>query len=271
MRYPPQQAAIFMKEVRRVLDQPDTPDIQLRNLWMTLIFLRNASIANDLKQALGGRVFSGPFKGMKLVPEAMNSASTPHMLGCYEHELHATMERVIADGYEKILNIGCSFGYYSVGLALRMPHVSIEAYDIDPDARAACRHMAEMNNVTDRVSVGGEFRGEDFARYAGKKTLALVDIEGAERALLDPIKYPALLGMDLIIEMHDIVDRGISKLILERFSPTHECEVVRNRSILFPLDEIFGDSEFIEPFDELIAAWESRNGSTPWAVMRAKK
>jgi hypothetical protein len=55
---------------------------------------------------------------------------------------------VIAKNYTRILNIGCSVGYYAVGLTLRMPHVIVEAFDIDPSiSKTICDRFVPSHAV----------------------------------------------------------------------------------------------------------------------------
>ncbi len=270
MRYQPDYAALLVQEAKKVLDLNEAPDIVYRKLWLRMLFLRGMDVARDLRSLTSDSVYSGPFKGMKLTPAVLTGCFAPTLLGCYEHELHPAVERIVARGYKKILNIGCAYGYYAVGLALRMPQVTVDAFDINPETQQKCRDMATLNGVGDRLNVSGEFRGEDFARHAGPDTLAIVDIEAAEKTLLDPALYPALQKIDLLVEMHDLMDASISKTMQERFAPTHDIEIIRNRETQFPLEQIIGNDQYADPFDCLIAAWEVRDGPTPWGMMRVK-
>lgn len=270
MRYSPESAAQVLVEARRVLEK-DHPDVfKVELLWRTLAYLQASFLAALLRNTIGTQVYSGPFKGMKLPPEVMTGAFGPALTGCYEQELHATVARVIASPYARILNIGCAFGYYSVGLAMRMPQVKVHAFDIDEGEQKKCRDMAALNGVQDRVHVSGEFRGEDFASHADEKTLLIMDIEGAETALLDPARYPALLKMDVIVELHDVLDPSISRAVSQRFAPTHDIEIIRNKSGLFDFEPVTGPGHYMDPFDNLLINWENRGGPTPWAVMRAR-
>ena len=108
-------------------------------------------------------------------------------------------------------------GYYAVGLAMRMPNASVHAFDTNEEAHAFCREVAKLNNVPERVKVGGLFNGEDFARHPAG-TLVFCDIEGAEDALLDPDKYPALRKMDLIVELHECFQPDIARKVCARFA-----------------------------------------------------
>jgi hypothetical protein len=270
MKYSPQQAALIVAELQKTMQAGPADDSKIKQLTWLLLNLHRVNLTQDLRGWFGEQVYAGPFKGMRLTPAVLTANYTPHLLGAYEHELHPALERAIAENYRQILNIGCAFGYYSIGLAQRMPDTAVHAFDIDETARGQCRDMAALNEVSDRVTVGGEFRGEDFASYAGKKTLIVMDIEGAEQDLLDPTRTPALGGMDAIVELHECYIPGIAKTVCDRFTATHDIELVRNHPSLFAFDRVFGPGVHIDAFDNFVATWETRPGPTPWAVMRAK-
>lgn len=265
----PEIATHVLAEARNILGKEEPDIVKADHLWRTLAYFRANLLAVLLRNTIGSHVYSGPFKGMQLTPAAMGKAFGPVLIGCYEHELHPTFERVIAHPYKRILNIGCAFGYYAIGLALRMPQVTVHAFDISANAQQQCRDMATLNGVQDRVHVSGEFRGEDFAPYADGETLVLMDIEGAEMALLDPALYPALRKMDVIVELHDVYNPAISQTILSRFAATHTTELVLNKPILFDFEPLTGPV-YTDPFDSIIITWDNRDGPTPWAVMRAR-
>jgi hypothetical protein len=76
------------------------------------------------------RVYSGPFKGIKWIPEDDNNAKfdIPKLLGIYERELSNCMERVCALNFSLIIDVGAAEGYYAVGLAARNPASKIVAF-----------------------------------------------------------------------------------------------------------------------------------------------
>ncbi len=127
--------------------------------------------------------------------------------------------------------------------------------------------MAALNKVSERVTVSGLFRGDDFAKYADMKTFVLMDIEGGETALLNPVAFPVLKKMDILVELHDIIDTTISKTVMDRFAATHDITFVANKPAMFDFTR-FAGTNYVDPFDSLIMAWENRDGPTPWAVMR---
>jgi hypothetical protein len=169
----------------------------------------------------------GPFAGMRYLPDASGSQLLPKLLGSYEEPLHPWIEEIVSSKtYDTILDVGCAEGYYAVGFALRLPHLRIHAFDIDPQSREQVRQLAELNGVGDRVIVGSECRIEEFQQFGGPATLVFCDIEGAEDALLDPVKAPRLRECGILIEAHDVFVAGISDRILSRFAESHRMRMV---------------------------------------------
>ena len=136
----------------------------------------------------------------------------------------------MAEGYPTVLNIGCAEGYYAVDMARRMPATRVLAHDLNPKAQQVCQELAQKNQVSDRVTVGGLFSPEDFALYANQRVLLMCDIEGAERELLNPQVSPALkdMDMDIIVESHECLIPGITQLLIDRFKDTHQITLVQD-------------------------------------------
>lgn len=247
------------------------PDVaaQLNNALRLLSKWRSVLIQNTLLQRHGTVVMDGPLKGLDFVPQSAEGCHIPKLLGCYEQPLLPHIARAIAAHYPLILNIGCAEGYYAVGMARHMPDTRVLAFDRNPKARQVCAELAAKNGVSDRVTVGALFRLEDFAAHAGQRVLVLCDIEGAERDLLDRQAAPALAGMDLIVESHECLVPGVTKLLIDRFSATHELTVVQDdgQRRLDDAPAWFGN---LAHLDQLLAVWEWRSGPTPWLVMKAK-
>ncbi|MDD5587081.1 MAG: hypothetical protein PHY92_09060 [Alphaproteobacteria bacterium] len=269
--FPADLGSDFLRVVKP-LWEADLPDhLRLSNVWTMLSGLQGVVLSNLIARKIGNKVYDGPFRGMEMTPAALSGHFAPCLLGCYESELHEAIERVIAHPYKQILNIGSSYGYYSVGLARRMPDTKVFAYDINPHCQNNCKAMAEANGVADRVTVGGLFKGEDFERFAGPGTLVFMDIEGGEKELLDPERYPALRGMDVIVEMHDCMDPAISQTIADRFAASSlSYEKIDHNHRPVDLRKILGGSFTPTHFDGMIASWEGRVEPSPWAVIRSR-
>ncbi len=236
---------------------------KLNNALRLLAKWRSALIQNSLVSTDGTRVRAGVFAGIEFLPQSAEGCHIAKLLGTYEQPLQAAVERAIARGYDTVLNIGCAEGYYAVGLARRMPNARILAHDINANARAVCAELAQRNGVAERITIGGEFSVSDFAAFAGRNTLLVCDIEGAEKVLLDPTAAPALAGMDLLVESHDCDSPGLSADLSARFEPTHRVEIIADtgaRAVENPPEWFKG----LGHLDQLLAVWEWRIGPTPW-------
>lgn len=248
--------------------QPDEVG-QLNNALRLLAKWRSALIQNTLLQQQGTVVMQGPLQGLDFLPQSVEGCHIAKLLGCYEQPLLPYIEAAIQANYPIILNIGCAEGYYAVGMARRMPHTKVLAFDLNPKAQETCQALAAKNGVQDRIQIGALFKPEDFASYAGQKVLVLCDIEGAEKDLLDPAKATALLGMDVIVESHECLIPGITQMLIDRFSATHDIILVEDNGQrqLGKMPAWFNN---LAHLDQLLATWEWRSGPTPWLVMKAK-
>ena len=229
---------------------------------------RHQMISNTIKMRDGLVVQGGPFAGMQLAPYSAEGCFAPKLLGCYEQALHPHLEKFIARCFDAVLNIGCAEGYYAIGLAQRMPNTRIFAYDLNEGAQETCRAMADINGVTERLIIGGLFSGEDFERFAALDTLVMVDIEGAEEALLDPEAFQALQLMTVIVECHGGPARGTIETLTARFQTTHH---------LIRVDQTYSQPRLptwlrdLGHMDQLLAIWEWRGEPTPWLVMEPRR
>ncbi len=243
---------------------------QLNNALRLLSKWRSVLIQNTLLRQQGTVVLEGAVAGLDFLPQSAEGCHVAKLLGCYEQPLQPHIEAAIAEAYPTILNIGCAEGYYAVGMARRMPGTTVIACDTNPAAQQTCRALAEKNGVADRVTVSGHFESADFAHYAGERVLVLCDIEGGERALLDPVQAPALRGMDIIMESHDCIIPGVTRLMIERFSESHDIVQVEDdgQRQLSAAPPWFTS---LAHLDQLLATWEWRTGPTPWLVMKARR
>lgn len=241
----------------------------LNNALRLLSKWRSVLIQNTLIQQEGLTVLQGPLAGLEFIAQSAEGCHIPKLLGCYEQPLQPYIVDAIKADYEVILNIGCAEGYYAVGMARKMAKTQVLAHDLDARAQSSCKELAEKNGVADRIQVGGLFNPEDFARYADTRTLVFCDIEGGEDALLDPAKAPALAGMDIIVESHECLISGITKRLIDRFSPTHDIQVIHDdgQRSLENAPQWFNT---LAHLDQLLATWEWRSGPTPWLVMHPK-
>jgi hypothetical protein len=181
------------------------------------------ALIEEISRQVGGRVYSGPFAGMIYGPGSINSAFPPQLLGLYEKELWPIIEEIIRRDYRKLINLGAGEGYYSVGLAMRMPAAQVVSYEIELPSREAMRQTADRNGVAPRIQILGQCTAALLAAQLDgrQRTLVLCDVEGAEEELLDREAIPRLSETDILVELHDYEKPGIGERFRRRFGATH--------------------------------------------------
>jgi hypothetical protein len=171
-------------------------------------------------------VQGGPFPGMRYPPEL---AQVPKLTGAYELELHDAIAEWIATPPQIVVDVGCSEGYYAVGLARALPDAQVHAYDIDDRSRELCSGLALLNGVADRVDVRRECGLEELRALPAHGVALFMDCEGCESALLRPDLVAPMAGWRIIVELHDFIRPGLDDEVIARFSDSHEVEVIDER------------------------------------------
>ena len=219
-------------------------------------------LAREVSRATGRRIATGPFAGMRLDYDLFPVHASPKFLGTYEQELHGVIERAIQLDPKYVLNIGCAEGYYAVGLAIRLNDTQVFAADADPKALSATKKNADLNGVSARVQPVGIVRPGEFRRYLkAYSSLLVMDCEGAEFSLLDPVTDPILLKTNILVEIHR--DFGDQREIIRKFVGTHN--IVEISPSIRTAPEILVGS--IENVDVLRAADERRSVHTTWLFL----
>jgi len=175
-----------------------------------------------------GRIANGPFKDMIYLRDSAGSALAPKLAGTYEKELTPIIETLASRDYEMVVDIGAAEGYYAVGLAKILgPNTLVLAYDTSQKARELLLQLAELNQVTEQITIGSLCSHEQLQSLAGRRVFVLCDIEGGEAEILDPELAPALQNFDVVVEVHDSKGETITQeLLRKRFESTHKIEVI---------------------------------------------
>lgn len=178
-------------------------------------------------------VSAGPFRGMRYVRRAQGSTYWPKVLGSYEVEAQCWIERHLSldARHDVVVNVGAGEGYYAVGAALRRKDLSIVAFESSLRGRALIEKLARTNGCATRVVIRSHCFASSLetavARYA--HPFVIVDVEGSEATLLDPLVAPSLQHCAIFVEVHDFIDPTIADVLSYRFRETHEICEVRER------------------------------------------
>ncbi|MGI8527334.1 MAG: hypothetical protein ACR2K5_14390 [Pseudolabrys sp.] len=73
-----------------------------------------------------------------------------------------------------------------------------------------------------------------------------------------------MAGFDLVVELHQVTNPGLTRRIPARFTATHDVTIVGHGGRDVTLPPLFEQAGHL---DQLLAVWEWRSGPTPWAVM----
>jgi len=181
----------------------------------------NAYIRHEVQKKVNGQVLYGPFKGMKIDLEGTPLCT---FLGTIEKDVHPAFAKLFVFSFDQIINVGATEGYYAVGMALKWPEATVYAFEMQEDPyRAKIAKLASDNSVSDRVNIRGYCNVGDLVKLLtyGKSTLLMLDVEGDEINLLDPLAIDELRRATILVELHDMVVPGCSRIIEERFQNTH--------------------------------------------------
>jgi len=200
-----------------------------RRLWRTEQFQRKVLEGCDFT------VQSGPFSGMKYLNTSIGSTFLPKVLGTYEKELHSFVERLVAGRPRTVLNIGAAEGYYGAGFALRVPEAEILFWEAAGQGRALIEQLLEINSIPRRrTKMGSLCTISDLRQQLtfsnDANPVLIVDVEGSEAILLDPLVIPALAGCSMLVEIHEFAIEGVEAKLRERFSDSHVIERVACRA-----------------------------------------
>ena len=220
----------------------------------------------------GLTVQQGPFAGMRYPQYAVGRGElvVPQLLGSYERELHPALERVVARGYEQVVDIGASDGYYAVGLAKQMPGATVQAFEMNDFPARVCRALAAENGVADRIELHGLADLEALRALPERGSFVLCDCEGCEDELMDPGAVPLLRQSDLIVELHEFAVPGIQATIERRFGPTHEIEIVQTDKRYIGEFPKLMDLPGVDYVDRELGVSEFRPLPMKWAVLTRK-
>jgi len=174
-------------------------------------------------------VQTGPFQGLRYVDRACGSALVPKIAGTYEKELHPIFPLLLADNPDVFVDVGAAEGYYAVGAAVAGWCERIVAFEIDPEARAVLAELMALNHVPpSRIDLRAGCTAPELEALMAcyRRPAMIMDVEGYEALLLDPLRVPHLSSARILLEYHDFVLGGLRDEIVRRMSGTHAIKEI---------------------------------------------
>lgn len=163
-------------------------------------------------------VSAGPFKGLNYSGiTTFCSTIYPKLVGSYEHELHEIIENIISKKYQRVIDIGSAEGYYAVGIPYAMNDDSVEivAIEISEVAISNLKKLIANNSLKNKFEITSKFNCKKY--IDDKKTLVIMDCEGAELEYLKNLDNDCILKWDFLIEVHVQIRKNIIKEINDIF------------------------------------------------------
>lgn len=219
-------------------------------------------------------VKNGPFKGMKF-PDFSDrgSGNFPKLFGSYERQLHDLLEEIFKNNYSEIINVGCEYGYYAIGCALRMPNATIYAYDTLVSCQEECKKNAAINNVDDRVIVAATCTAKTLQEFKFKtKGLVISDCEGYEKQLFTKENMSNLTNCDVLVEVHDFDDKLTGEYLRNVFAQTHDIRTFDSLSDHVKVGRyIYPELNHLNYDQKLYLLEEGRGATMEWYFFSPKK
>lgn len=225
-----------------------------------------------LHRIFDGTVQAGPFAGLRLIrPAHKHLGLAWRLLGTMERQLHPAIEDALARPLAGTISIGASDGFYSLGMLMRRPDMRAILFEADAAYAETIRANAALNGLADRIDIRGYGDcpgvGAAIAEFGIGPVHLVVDCEGAEKEILDPVRCPGLARAEMIVECHDFVDRTITTTLMGRFRPSHDVAVIEESARpVSPHPAIAGLSEI----DRALAMCELRPEAMRWLWMQPK-
>ena len=223
------KSGTLLKLIRRFLRRCRTPDAELETYPSLNDFgqERLEVLCRLLLERTQGKVFAGPFAEMRLVPGCHLTTRPLWIVGCYEKEIHDSLNYVISRAPRRVIDIGSGYGYYLVGMALHLPEAVVVGFEARSEGHwEQALQLARANQVEGRVVQKGKCTVAELRGECIQDSFVLCDCEGAELELLDPVQVPSLRSCMVVCELHDCIVPGLTGRVVSRFKESHEISIL---------------------------------------------
>ena len=250
-------------------------NLKVNMRFVSIIEKKKIYIEDRIKGLTNKEVINGPYKSTKLTCKThwKGFDVSSKLLGFYEQQVQ---EKIVAlkkeFSLENFINFGCGDGYHLIGLLKNNYFKLGFAFEKDKFGIDQIKENAALNGVEDKVMIFRSANFEDISKNLDsnqlKKSLFLVDIEGAEFNLFNEDNLDSFKNSTLLIENHDFYAKKLDVENFFVFMKKHfNLEVLMNGSRNpFEISQI---SNFDDDEKWLIVS-EGRKQTMNWLVFTPK-
>lgn len=243
---------------------------------MTIVAKQLEQLANLRRQELlpyifdrtAGKVQTGPFKGMTILPQFSwgDGDTAAKLLGVYEDELHPAIYDVAQRKPDMFINVGCAEGYYAIGASRLLNCIPGIAADINYEAVKITMSNAMANNVRNMefLHLDAEYNWLEPKIKLVERPWLIVDCESYETTLLDLDRSPSLKKSIILVECHDCMVPGITDTLTNRFKDTHNIQSIKQQ---FKDPYQFEFLDEVSDCDKWALVHEGRPSTMTWLYM----
>jgi hypothetical protein len=188
--------------------------LELENFRTETVSERRRRVSREMFEYCNGTIQYGPFKGLKLTSNTWWGGNDLGSMcfGLYEKEL---LEFLTSDSLierDTFVDIGAADGYYAIGMLKSNRVKKALCYELSPEGRNTINLNWKINNQPGEIEVKGDVF-IDFKSSINtidlKKSIVLIDIEGAEFSFLDIEVLGTLKDAIIAIEIHNWIPNFI--------------------------------------------------------------
>ena len=234
-------------------------------------------LAEKIFKISKGKIISGLYKGTKFFQnkKTIESDFSSKLLGIYEEQIQRYLIRLQKQyNLKYIVNFGSAEGFHIISLINKKYFKRGLAFEIDPYKNYELKKNILMNNLVEKIKIfnAANFNNvnEEFNENILKKTLYLVDIEGAEFLLLNKNNHIFFKNSVLIIEDHAfaIKNSSLVKIFYKFLNKNFSTKIINNSGRNpFEIEKIkeFNDDE------KWLMMSENRPRNMQWIICEPKK
>ena len=222
-------------------------------------------------------IINGIYKSTYLTNQSNWSQSDlgTKLLGLYEEEVQKKILEIKKKYFlRNFVNFGSSDGFHILGLLKNKIFEKALAFEINPIGRKIIEHNAKINNLNNKIRIFGKADFQIVKKYLKpeelKKTLFLIDIEGAEYDLFSNDNLEVFKSSFFVIEDHPFTTTDkqkkneFYKKINSKFFLEHISSGSRN-PFKFKFLDYLNDNE------KWLLISESRPEKMRWIILYPKK